>query len=145
MMMTCKLKNQTEETARLQPFIRTCIDRFELPADWEMRMNLALEEAVVNVMQYAFDNRERQEICLEAERKEDVFTLTVSDGGRAFNPLEAPEADTTLNAQERSIGGLGIHLMRSLTDEISYRREKGRNVLTLHFACNKTEEINNEP
>lgn len=137
MMMTCKLKNQTEETARLQPFIRTCIDRFELPADWEMRINLAIEEAVVNVMQYAFDDREEHEICLEAERKDNVFTLTVSDGGRAFNPLEAPEADTTLNAEEREIGGLGIHLIRSLADEVTYRRESGRNVLSLHFVCKK--------
>lgn len=94
MMMTCKLKNQTEETARLQPFIRTCIDRFELPADWEMRINLAIEEAVVNVMQYAFDDREEHEICLEAERK-----------------------------------------IRSLADEVTYRRESGRNVLSLHFVC----------
>lgn len=144
-MMTCKLENRTEEIERLHPFIRTCMDRFALPAEWEMRMNLALEEAVVNVIQYAFDDRERHEILLEARREEDVFTLTVTDGGRAFNPLEAPEADTTLDAQKREIGGLGIHLIRSLSDKVSYRRENGSNVLTLYFLCKRPEKENNEP
>lgn len=135
MTMVCKLESNVKEVGKLRSFILACMDRFALPADLEMPINLALEEAVVNVMQYAFDDGKEHEINVEAERKEKEFALTITDEGRAFNPLEAPEADITLKAEERSIGGLGIHLIRSLADEVTYRRENGQNILTMHFAC----------
>lgn len=135
MTMICRLENDVEEIGKLRSFILTCMNRFGLPTDMEMPVNLALEEAVVNVMQYAFDDGEKHEILVEAGREENLFSLTVTDGGRAFNPFEAPEADTTLDAEQRGIGGLGIHLIRNLADKVTYRRENGQNMLTLFFAC----------
>ena len=56
--------------------------------------------------------------------------VTVSDDGVAFNPLAVPPPDTTLPLEERELGGLGIHLVRNLTDEATYGRLGGRNVIT---------------
>lgn len=135
-MMTCHLENSMEEIQKLHPFVLDCISKYGLPAGWEMRLNLALEEAVANVILYAFDDTARHEICVDANRANDSFMLVVIDAGRAFNPLaEAPETDVTLNAEERKIGGLGIHLIRNLADDVIYSRENGLNKLKLIFFC----------
>lgn len=134
-MMICRLENNVKEVGKLRSFILACMNRFNLSTDMEMPVNLALEEVVVNVMQYAFGDGEKHEICVEAKREEDLFILTITDEGRAFNPLEVPQVDITLNAEERNIGGLGIHLIRNLTDNVTYHRDNGQNILTLYFAC----------
>ena len=61
----------------------------------------------------------------------DELTTEVTDPGRAFNPLDVAAPDLTAPLAERSLGGLGIHLVRSLMDSVEYRRENGKNVLTL--------------
>jgi anti-sigma regulatory factor (Ser/Thr protein kinase) len=61
----------------------------------------------------------------------ETLIFTVSDNGIPFDPTTKENADTTLSAEDREIGGLGIHLVRQLMDEIHYRREEDTNVLTL--------------
>jgi anti-sigma regulatory factor (Ser/Thr protein kinase) len=71
-------------------------------------------------------------VKLPATAPEDqTYIFTVSDSGIPFDPTQRPEVDITLPAEKRNIGGLGIHLVRQLIDKIHYRREEGKNVLTL--------------
>ena len=95
-------------------------------------MNLALDEVVTNVIRYAHDDDGRQhQIVVRLALEQDVLTAQVEDEGRAFNPVEAPAPDIGASIDERPIGGLGIHLVRSVMNSVEYRREDGRNVLTM--------------
>jgi anti-sigma regulatory factor (Ser/Thr protein kinase) len=95
-----------------------------------MSINLALEEAVTNVMLYAYPDG-KGKVLIEAEKNDKLITFIISDNGIPFDPTSSPEADITLSAEERSIGGLGIHLVRQIMDHISYERKDDTNILTL--------------
>jgi sigma-B regulation protein RsbU (phosphoserine phosphatase) len=96
-----------------------------------MKMNLAIEEAVVNVMNYAYPAGEEGTVTIDAKADGTTLTFVIIDNGTPFDPTAKGEVDTTLSAEERGIGGLGIHLIRQLMDSINYERNNGRNVLTL--------------
>ena len=96
-----------------------------------MQMNLALEEAVVNVMTYAYPHDIVGDIHIEAQANDVRLKFVISDNGMPFDPTAKAEVDTTLSVEERPIGGLGIHLVRKLMDSINYERTCNKNVLTL--------------
>jgi sigma-B regulation protein RsbU (phosphoserine phosphatase) len=96
-----------------------------------MSINLALEEAVVNVMTYAYPQETTGNVDIEAMANDERLKFTISDWGTPFDPTAQKEVDTTLSAEERPIGGLGIHLVRHIMDSINYERTDGKNVLTL--------------
>ncbi len=112
------------------PTLAEWIESLNIPVALNMTINLALEEAVTNVMLYAYPN-ENGKVLIEAEKSERMITFIISDNGIPFDPTQRPEADITLTAEERSIGGLGIHLVRQIMDEIHYERKDNRNILTL--------------
>ena len=98
------------------------------PDDLIFKLHLILEELGLNAMTYGGASSVRIVISVEAES----VTIEISDDGGAFDPLhDAPEADVNAALDDRAIGGLGIHLVRTLTNDLSYRREGGRNHLTL--------------
>ena len=96
-----------------------------------MQMNLAIEEAVVNVMKYAYPSGTKGNVNIEAQANDVRLKFTITDSGMPFDPTVQTEVDTTLSAEERPIGGLGIHLVRQIMDSINYERVEGQNVLTL--------------
>jgi anti-sigma regulatory factor (Ser/Thr protein kinase) len=96
-----------------------------------MSLNLAMEEAVVNVMDYAYPEGQQGNVEIEAMTDGEWLTFVISDSGVPFDPTTKEDADTTLSAEERPIGGLGIFLVRQLMDVIQYQRDGDKNVLTL--------------
>jgi len=125
-------KNEISEIERLHGYFAQIgrdanIDEFLLDS-----LNLAVEEAVVNVINYAYPEGEQGEVCIDASEDGKKITFVISDQGRPFDPTKAEETDISLSAEEREIGGLGIHLVRSIMDEMHYlRSEDGKNILTL--------------
>jgi len=117
------------------PQLNDFIDGFSLEAGLDMSMtmslNLALEEAVVNVMTYAYAPDTQGELILEAVADKGVVTFILTDTGVPFDPTAKEDADTTLGIEDRPIGGLGIFLVRQLMDTVDYQRVDGQNVLTL--------------
>lgn len=122
------------------PTLSEWIEGLGIPDALSMPINLALEEAVSNVMLYAYPDKQNEQVFVEFVRvkgeasvgsKSEKLIFTISDSGVPFDPTKQAEADVTLSAEEREIGGLGIHLVRQLMDEISYRREDNKNILTL--------------
>ena len=104
--------------------------RAGLAAPRIQRLQVAVEEAVVNVSTHAYDGRTgdiRVRICQEDR----CFLVEIEDGGPAFDPLLALPPDTSLGLEDRRVGGLGILLIRRFTDDLRYRRERDRNILTL--------------
>ena len=112
------------------PTLAEWIDSLDLPQELNMPINLALEEAVSNVMLYAYPGSSGQ-VLVEAEHSAEQITFTISDSGIPFDPTAQTEPDLTLSAEERPIGGLGIHLVRQIMDSIHYERKDNRNILTL--------------
>lgn len=95
-------------------------------------LNMALDDLLNNVVQYAFPNDPTEHhIEVEGEVRDECVVLTITDDGIPFNPLTVAPPDLSVLLHEREIGGLGIHLVRSMFDEVAYHRNVGRNVLTV--------------
>ena len=125
------LPNDVETITKLHPFIEEIGEKLELSSSLTMKLNLAVEEAVVNVMNYAYPEGTYGEVAIDAMADDKQLQIILTDCGVAFDPTESKEADTTLSADERPIGGLGIHLVRQIMDSVSYERTNDKNVLTL--------------
>ena len=95
------------------------------------QLQLAVEEAVVNVIDYAYPVGTDGDITINMMSDDKYLKIIIIDSGVVFDPTLKGKTDTTLSAEDRQIGGLGIHLVRELMDSINYEREGGKNVLTL--------------
>lgn len=102
------------------------------PSDLEFRLKIVLEELGLNIVNHGFNNSEGHEVEIELTSSVESVTIEIIDDGRPFDPLtEAPPPDLHSSVEERPVGGLGIHLVRTMMDEVRYRREADRNHLTL--------------
>ncbi len=119
------------QTPQLSEWVEGICEELEFSPSATMQTNLALEEAVVNVMKYAYPKGVKGEVQVEAEANDKRLKFTITDSGQPFDPTTRGEVDTTLDADERAIGGLGIHLIRRYMDSINYERLNGQNILTL--------------
>ena len=125
------LVNDLRQVSLLAGFVDRIRQEYGLAPSLAMRINLALEEAVCNVILYAYPQGTVGQMDLDAVRDGNRLRFTLCDRGKAFDPTTAPEADLTAPVEDRPIGGLGIHLLRSIMDSISYQRRDGKNVLTM--------------
>ena len=125
------LRNDSRQVAQLSTFVKDVTGRLPLNAKQAGEIRLAVEEAVVNVMEYAYPVGTEGDVTIEVKSDGQQVKFIISDTGVAFDPTEAAKADTTLSAEDRPIGGLGILLVRRLMDSINYERVDGRNILTL--------------
>jgi anti-sigma regulatory factor (Ser/Thr protein kinase) len=96
-----------------------------------LELELAVEEAVTNVIKYAYPLGGGRVTVSGLEVEPDALSVEIMDQGPPFNPLEVAAPDLTAGLEERPVGGLGLTLLRRLMDEVRYRREANQNVLTL--------------
>jgi serine/threonine-protein kinase RsbW/sigma-B regulation protein RsbU (phosphoserine phosphatase) len=125
------IRNRLDELARASAWLAQFAEGLALPAETLFRLDLGLTEALDNVVAYAFPDAAEHEIRIRIAAEGDAVRLEVEDDGRAFDPLQAERPPPPRSLEEAPIGGLGIHLIRSMLDECHYRREAGRNRLTL--------------
>lgn len=125
------LHNDVQEVPQLAAFIDEVAEACGIDMATTMSLNLAMEEAVVNVMNYAYPAGTVGNVDIDAEFADGQLTFVLSDSGTPFDPTQAGTPDLTLDAEERPIGGLGIFLVRQIMDTIVYRRSDGKNILTL--------------
>ena len=92
---------------------------------------LAIEDVVINCIDYGYDDDRLHIILLVLSIDQENLTITIIDDGHSFNPLAAPAPDLSLPVQSRPVGGLGIHLLRELSDQVAYERIDNRNKLTI--------------
>lgn len=121
----------TDRSSEIVAFLMSSPD-MPTNADLRFKIELSIEEAVENVVQYAYEGGIG---WLEAGTSLDdeslILTIELRDAGVPFNPLEKDDPDITLGAHERPIGGLGIYLCKSMMDRINYRYENGNNILIM--------------
>jgi len=106
---------------------KTIVDSGKI--DYQLR--LVSEEALINIINYAYD-KERGELKIDCETlNNDTIFIEISDTGTAFDPLQKEDPDITLPVEERRVGGLGIFIIKNIMDTVDYKREGGKNILTL--------------
>ena len=125
------LPNDVQAVPQLAEFVDMVCEAVGFDMATAMQLNLAIEEAVVNVMNYAYPAGTTGTVNIDAKASEEWLKFIISDSGAPFDPTAKAEVDTTLSAEDRGIGGLGIHLIRQIMDSINYERTDERNVLTL--------------
>ena len=131
MALNITFRNDIAEISRLAGFIDEVAEKFSLPMDMVFSLNLVLEEAVTNVIMYAYPKEEHEFIYLSADIQDGSLVFVLTDSGKEFDPTLMPDADITLSAEDRQIGGLGIFLIRQIMNEVKYERIDNKNVLTL--------------
>ena len=125
------LHNDIQQIPQLAEFVETIAGEKKLDQATAMNLNLALEEAVTNVIMYAYPEGSDGLVDVEAILRKDSLEFIISDNGVPFDPTAAPDADVTLGAEERRIGGLGIFLVRKIMDSVNYARKDGKNILSM--------------
>ena len=125
------LHNDITEVPTLGEFVEQVAEQLGYNMTDSMNMNLALEEAVVNVMNYAYPEGTIGDILIEAATTETQLVFTIKDSGTPFDPTQVEDPDTTLSIEDRPIGGLGIFLVKQLMDSVTYNYTDGFNILTL--------------
>ena len=129
--LTMAIGTTRDELERISSAIEELGQRDEWPDDLVFRVNLVLEELILNIMDYGAEDDD-PDIALEIQSMDDSISIDLSDRGRAFDPLtEAPEPDLTASVGERRVGGLGVNLTKTLMDDVRYSREENRNRLSI--------------
>ena len=125
------MENDPAELERLASAVEEFAERESWAPEVVFRVNLVLEELIINVMTHG-SHEGLAEIEVTVTSSEDLVSIRLSDNGVAFDPLtDAPEPEVTGSVEDRHVGGLGVHLVRTMMDNVSYRRERGRNLFTM--------------
>lgn len=125
------LHNDIREIPQLAAFMETIAAETKMDSSLAMSMNLALEEAVSNVILYAYPKGSDGLVDIEAFIREDRLDFIITDSGVPFDPTTVADPDVTLDVKDRPVGGLGIYLVKSIMDHVSYARVEGKNILSM--------------
>jgi PAS domain S-box-containing protein len=131
------VKNDVAVIDDVNQMFNAFAERHVISRDISRKVNLVFDELLSNIITYAYDDDAEHEIDIRIELTEERLVITISDDGVPFNPYASAAPDTALSIEEREIGGLGIHLVRSVMDEVIYKRRIDRNVVTLVKERNK--------
>jgi len=129
--ITIRIAADVKEIERLNRLVRQFGELHDVPSRTLYAVNLALDELVTNVVLYGFEDPAGREVLINIATVGSELTASVADDGKEFNPLTVKAPDLNAGLAERDIGGLGIHLVRSLMDHVNYQREDAKNVLTV--------------
>lgn len=126
------IENQIGEIPVLAEKIDELAEEWGLSQALAMNINLVIEEALSNIIFYAFNDNAKHEIKLSISIDNNKLVIKITDDGIPFDPLSLAQPDLTLSAEDRPIGGLGIFLISQIMDEMNYKRQKNQNLLTLN-------------
>jgi serine/threonine-protein kinase RsbW len=129
--ITIRFPVEFDQIERLNRLVRQFGELHEVPSRTLYAVNLAMDELVTNAILYGFEDPKGQELCVSVSVAGSELRGELVDEGREFNPLEYPTPKLDAPLSDRELGGLGLHLVRSLMDRMLYRREGSKNVLTL--------------
>jgi len=127
------VSNSTSESNALSDFLSEYISSNNLPSEILDDLRLVIEEAFVNIVNYAYPAKKNQTVNIELSHSANAISITFIDTGRAFNPIT--DCKTSIESSDHCDGGMGIHIIKSLTDQQEYNRIEKRNVfkLTKHY------------
>ncbi len=115
------------ELFRIREFINEKAERFGFSDFDASQIGLAVDEACTNIIKHSFNLDKSKKLCVQVETNSDFFIVNISDDGKPFNPLSIPEVDMKEYIKQFKRGGLGIHIIRKVMDEIEYYPSQGNN------------------
>jgi anti-sigma regulatory factor (Ser/Thr protein kinase) len=131
-MKTLKVKAKLDNLQDVLAFVDESLESYDCPMKVQFQIDVAVEELYVNVANYAYapDTGDVEvNIWLDEGKREVAISFT--DSGIPYNPVEKEDPDTSLSAEERQIGGLGIYMVKKSMDSLEYCREDGKNIVTI--------------
>ena len=126
-----ELKSNLSELDELCRHLETFGQKTGLSKKFVFEVNLVLDELFTNIISYGFDDDGEHSIKVTITPENGGLYLCIEDDGKPFNPVEFEAPDMSCSIEECKIGGLGIHIIRKLMDDICYERCKDKNVLTM--------------
>lgn len=129
--MNYKLNGVPEEINLLSQAIEKFAAENSIPQNVAYKVKLSLDELLTNTMTYGYTEGEKRDMSVSLAVEDRALIIETRDNAVPFNPLEMDEPDINLSIDERPIGGLGIHIVQKMMDEISYRHEECWNILTM--------------
>lgn len=132
--LALSIANEISELPRVAQAVGAFLERERVPREAIDAAQLALDELVANVVRWGHDDNQRHLIRVQAAVEKARVRVVVEDDGRPFDPSCAPPPDVSLTPERRAEGGLGIHLVRTMADQVAYRRVAGRNVVEVTVA-----------
>ena len=123
---------KTEALSDVLAYVEQTLETLECPMKLQMAICVAIEEVFVNVAHYAYpDSEGPMTLSVGFDEGSRTVTFRMADRGIPFDPLQKPDPDITLSAEERQIGGLGIFITKKTMDSVTYAYENGENILTM--------------
>ena len=121
-----------ENIETVTDFVNEQLEALDCPIKAQMQIDIAIDELFGNIAHYAY-NPEIGKATVRVEVIEDPLAVTITfiDNGVPYDPLAKADPDTTLSAEEREIGGLGIYMVKKSMDDITYEYKDGQNILTI--------------
>lgn len=129
-MQEITVEARTENMEAVTEFVNEQLDSFGCPLKTQMQLDVALDELLGNIVRYAYRSGTGP-VTVRVEQREGAVVLTFLDRGMPYDPLEREDPDTSLSAEERQIGGLGIYMVKRMMDSVSYEYRDGQNCLTV--------------
>ena len=126
-----ELKSKLSELNTLCRHLEDCGNDLELPPKCLFEINLGLDELFTNIISYGFEDDSEHQIKFSLAKDRETLVVQVEDDGKPFNPLEAADPEVPQDLDSINIGGMGIHLVKKMMDDIDYQRVKGKNRLIL--------------
>ncbi len=129
--MVYRLKNELDEIPALTDAVESFAAANGIAQDTVFKVNLSLDELLTNTITYGFGKGEAHEITVKLAVEDKTLVIEIREDAIPFNPLDKPEPDISQNIDDRPIGGLGIHIVRKMMDEVAYHRETAYNILKM--------------
>jgi serine/threonine-protein kinase RsbW len=131
-----RINSDVAEIARLHAEFEKFVAPLGLSGKMIFQVNLALDEIITNIIQHGYDQNgydqdDNPPIAVNIALEDEIMKIEIIDAARPFNPLSAPAPDLDAPIADRPVGGLGIHLVKSMMDEVSYQRKDQYNHLVL--------------
>jgi sigma-B regulation protein RsbU (phosphoserine phosphatase) len=126
-----QVRNQIAEIDRVNADFNEFADQQRISSPIRQKVNMLFDELLNNIISYAFADNADHQIDIDVELVQRRLTINIADDGTPFDPFLVADPDTSLPIEERSVGGLGIHLVRKLMDEVGYERQGNKNIVTL--------------
>ncbi len=120
----------TENLDTVIGFVDEFLEEHGCPMKTQMLIDLCVEEMYINIANYAYGD-DTGEAEIEVSENGGEVSITMKDRGVPYNPLEKPDPDTTLSAEERQVGGLGIFIVKKTMDSVLYEYKDGQNIFTM--------------
>ena len=128
---TLNIDNQISNLEQVAAFLEELGEEWELSVSQVLSLNLVLEEALSNIILYGFEDNNQHSIEINFKMEGDQLTVSLIDDGQPYDPTLKDDPDTTLSAEERPVGGLGIFLIKKIMDNVEYERKSNKNFLVL--------------